>query len=468
MRKLRSLLSELPIQWKLIIWSSLLLCFLFASYNVAQYFVINHWLMLQEEQTIQKNMDELQIYYAEKKAVLNVNEIKDSQNFIDKVNQRNQMIRVIDNKGSPILTVTDDLPDDWVAPRHVTETELMSLWHITDHLIVMRSPLTSANFTGTIEIVENLEILDRISDLHLLIMLIGGIGALILSGLGGAVLTRQLLKPIKTITATMHKIKTKGLHERVAILDNHDEISQLATMFNGMMDQLELAFQQQKQFVEDASHELRTPIAIIEGHLSLLNRWGKDDPVLLGESLQASLQELTRLKNLVQELLELSRAEAVIHIENEEIVDPAQIITAITKNIAMLYPEFSFDVKLIVLTGIRIAVAPHHLEQMLLIFLDNAVKYSPENREIHIHGSVNGSMAEIHIVDHGVGIPQADLPFVFNRLYRVDKARSGGQTGHGLGLSIARRLIEGYGGTVYMSSIEHKGTHVLISFPLYD
>jgi two-component system sensor histidine kinase ArlS len=467
MRKLRSLLSELPIQWKLIIWSSLLLCFLFTSYNVAQYYVINYWLMKQEEQTIQKNMDELQIYFAEKKADLNVSQIKDSQSFIDKVNQRNQMIRVLDNKGSPILTVTDQLPEDWIAPKYVTQTELISLWHITDHLIVIRSPLTSANFNGTIEIVENLEIMDKISDLHLLIMLIGGLGALILSGLGGTVLTRQLLKPIKTITATMHKIKTKGLHERVVILDNHDEISKLATMFNGMMDQLELAFQQQKQFVEDASHELRTPIAIMEGHLSLLNRWAKDDPVLLGESLQASLQELNRLKGLVQDLLELSRAESVIHIEKQEIVDPVQVITAIVKNMAMLHPDYVFDMKLIELTGIRLAVDPHHLEQILLIFLDNAVKYSGDSKEINILGSLNNKIAEIQIIDHGVGIPQTDLPFVFDRLYRVDKARSSGQAGHGLGLSIARRLIEGHGGTVYISSLEHEGTRVLISLPIY-
>src|SRR5438445_804475 len=112
MKALRARLSLLPIQWKLIIGASLLLCFLFISYNTMQYLVINHWLLKQEERSIQKNMDELQSYLAE-----NTIGIKASQNFIEKMNQRNQMIRILDLKGNPILTITDELPEHWVAPK---------------------------------------------------------------------------------------------------------------------------------------------------------------------------------------------------------------------------------------------------------------------------------------------------------------------------------------------------------------
>ena len=106
-------------------------------------------------------------------------------------------------------------------------------------------------------------------------------------------------------------IKHNGLNERVAYIENNDELSRLSQMFNEMMDRLEFSFKQQKQFVEDASHELRTPIAIIEGHLKMLKRWGKDDRVILADSLNASLEELLRLKTLSQELLALTRAEAI-------------------------------------------------------------------------------------------------------------------------------------------------------------
>jgi two-component system sensor histidine kinase ArlS len=465
MKALIRRLSSLPIQWKLIIGASFLLCFLFISYNTVQYFVLNHWLIKQEERTIQKNMNELQSYFAEK--TIDDKQIKNSQNFIDKLNQRHQMIRILDETGVPILTVSDELPEEWVPPKKVTQTELISLWHITDHIIVMRSPLISTHFTGTIEIVDNLENFDKISDLLLVIMFIGGIGAILLSGGGGFLLTRQLLKPIQSITETMRKIKLKGLHERVIIVNNHDELSKLATMFNEMMDQVQLSFQQQQQFVEDASHELRTPIAIMEGHLSLLNRWGKDDPVLLNESLLASLQELDRLKTLVQNLLELSHAEALSQGHSTELIDPSQIIVEVIKNMIMLHPEFKIDINVLELTGVGITMAPHHFKQILHIFLDNSIKYSTENKLIQIRGSIKNANVQIQIVDYGLGIPEADLPFVFDRLYRVDKARSGEQSGHGLGLSIAQRLVESYSGTVVITSSANKGTTVTLSFPLY-
>jgi two-component system sensor histidine kinase ArlS len=466
MKKLRTRLSKLPIQWKLIIGSSLLLCFLFVSYNAVQYLVINHWLMKQEERAIQSTMDELQIYFSEKKPPLDEKQIIDSRNFITKMNKRNQMIRILDDQGHAIFTITDDIPEQWVAPKGVERKEFVGLWHITDHMLVMRSPLTSSQFKGTIEIVNNLENSDKISDLLLVVMAVGGLGALILSALGGIFLTRQLLKPIQSITDTMRKIKHKGLHERVVIYDNQDEISKLANMFNGMMDQLQKSFQQQQQFVEDASHELRTPIAIMEGHLSLLNRWGKDDPVLLNESLLASLQELTRLKGLVQELLELSRAEAVTNDSKSELVDPSQIIASSVKNMAMLHPKFVFDLNLAGLTGMNIHITPHHLEQILLILLDNAVKYSKEDKTVQIFGTRNNGAIQIQVIDFGVGIPPVDLPLVFDRLYRVNKARGGEQPGYGLGLAIAQRLMERYDGNIEVTSTENKGTCVTISFPL--
>jgi two-component system sensor histidine kinase ArlS len=466
MKTIRKRLSQLPIQWKLIIGSSLLICFLFVSYNAVQYLVINHWLMKQEERAIQSTMDELQIYFSEKRSQLDAKQIMDSRNFITKVNKRNQMIRILDNQGHAIFTISDEIPEQWVTPKGVDRKELIGIWHITDHMLVMRSPLTSSEFKGTIEIVNNLENSDKISDLLLVIMAIGGLGALILSGLGGIFLTRQLLKPIRSITDTMRKIKHKGLNERVMIYDNQDEISKLANMFNEMMDQLQKAFQQQQQFVEDASHELRTPIAIIEGHLSLLNRWGKDDPVLLNESLTVSLQELTRLKGLVQELLELSRAEAVAGHSNSQLVDPSHIIASIVKNMAILHPEFVFDLNLAELPGVKINIAPHHLEQILLILLDNAIKYSKEDKTIHILSAHANETIQIQIIDLGVGIPPGDLPFVFDRLYRVNKARGGEQGGYGLGLAIAQRLMERYGGTIHMTSTVNKGTCVWINFPL--
>jgi len=265
---------------------------------------------------------------------------------------------------------------------------------------------------------------------------------------------------------TIRKIKQKGLQERVQFYDNQDEIASLMKMFNKMMDQVERSFRQQRLFVEDASHELRTPLAIIEGHLAMLRRWGKNDPAVLEESLHASIQELTRLKGLVQEMLELTRAEQELQEREARLPHPAQAIRQIIRNIAVLHPSFQFAEDVDALDGLSLAVGEEHLEQILLILLDNAVKYSGESRRIEVSAVLWQQSARISISDRGIGIPEQDLPYVMDRLYRVDKSRSSEQSGHGLGLSIAKRLVEKYDGSLTIQSIEGKGTTVSFLLPI--
>jgi two-component system sensor histidine kinase ArlS len=465
MRMFHFQLSRLPIRWKLTVWSSMLLCLLFIAYNLVQYFVINQWMMNQEESAIQNNLKEIKGYYLDKNKRYTREQIIVSSDFIQNINQKNQLIRILDSSGKPIVTVTNDLPPDWVKPLAAEQTQLYSLWHDVEHLLLIRSPLNTGSFTGTIEVVQNLENFDQTNDIIFIVVFAGGIVAILLSWLGGSILARQLLKPIQSITLTMEKIKKRGMDERVIVADNHDEISNLARMFNEMMDELQIAFAQQKQFVEDASHELRTPISIIEGHLSLLNRWGKHEPDILEESLASSLQETNRLKVLAQELLELSRAESALPDESD-MIEPAQTVTDMVQKVAELHLDFDFRLDVDELAGSEICITSHHLEQILIILLDNAVKYSIKNKVIQITGEIRDGRAVVRIIDFGMGIPQDDLPYVFQRFYRVDKARSREQGGNGLGLSIAYRLVERHSGTIEISSVEHQGTTVSISFPV--
>jgi two-component system, OmpR family, sensor histidine kinase ArlS len=443
-----------------------MLFLLFAAYNIVQYVVINQWMMKQEEAAIQKNMTELQNYFQEKHEVLDAAQLLESKSYLEKWIQKNQLIRILDQHGNAIITVSNELPADWVAPRVSGQTTLTSLWHLQDHLLILRSPLISPQFQGTIEIVNNLEIFDQFNNVIMMVMVVGGIVAMAVSGLGGFVLVRQLLKPVQSLAETIRNVKKKGLQERVQLTENRDELSHLARMFNELMDQLETSFRQQKQFVEDASHELRTPIAIIEGHLSLLNRWGKNDPVILEESLAASLQEAQRLRGIVHELLQLTRSESEASDAKIESVDLVPIIEQTVKRLAMLHPDMSFESMLDAIYGQSIEMAPHHLEQILLIILDNAVKYSFERKNVRILGTKDKDLVHIQIADSGIGIPEDELPHVFDRFYRVDKARSRERGGTGLGLAIAKRLVERNRGRITVTSVENHGTTVKISFPL--
>ncbi|RAJ02932.1 two-component system sensor histidine kinase ArlS [Paenibacillus pabuli] len=464
MRWIRTFLprSHGSIRWKLTIWISLLLITLFIVYNIVQYFVINKWLIDQEQKSMEKSMNEMEIYLQEKD--VSAAEIADYRSFMTKFNQENQMIRILDQEGTVLLKVTDRLPEQWVEPQAVQKRVLINAWHYEDHLLIMRSPLITTNFSGTIEMVTNLENTDKLSDMLLLVMFCGGIAAVGLSILGASVLSRQFVKPITTMNATMIQIQQKGLHKRVDVPDQHDELTNLARMFNRLMDELELSFQQQKQFVEDASHELRTPVAIIEGHINLLKRWGKHDPDILNESLDVSAQELTRLKTIVNELLLLSQAESG-HIAMEAAVDLRQTVQHALANVVQLHPDAAFDIHMEFISGIEVKILPQHMEQILRILVDNAVKYSPVTKEIRVQGIRRDNDVCIQVTDKGMGIPAEDLPYVFDRFYRVDKARIREQGGTGLGLAIAERLVKRYNGLIFIDSRVDEGTTVTVLLP---
>ncbi|BCG59360.1 sensor histidine kinase [Paenibacillus sp. URB8-2] len=464
MNRLRHGLARLSIRWKMTFWAAALMCILFLAYNAIQYIVINNWMFGRTESAALKSAEEIRSYFEiEKVTEESVGSIGP---FIDSLNSSNQMIRILNRGGNPVLTVSDRLPEDWIAPQRSDSTVSYTAWHGDDHLLVIRRPVDSASFAGTIEIVNNLESSDKLSKMLLAVMLAGFLVAFLLSGLGGVFLSRKLLGPIRELTVTMNNIKRKGLQERVAVPNGKDELGNLANVFNELMNQLEQAFHNQQQFVADASHELRTPISIIEGHISLLHRWGKNNPDILEESLQVSVQELGRLKGIVNELLELTRVEA-LRSDGEVCATLAiEAVNYAVRNFELLHPEFTFQCELESAEGAEVNIKHHHLEQVLLIVLDNAVKYSMEHKEIFISAAIDGGSVQIAVRDRGIGIPEEDLPHVFQRFYRADKSRSREQGGTGLGLAIAERLMRGYGGAIAIASKPGEGTTVTLNLPL--
>ncbi|TVY08879.1 sensor histidine kinase [Paenibacillus cremeus] len=468
MEQLRIALSRLPIKWRIVLMSTVILCLLFVLYNAVQFVTIRSWLTNQEQLSMKRTLAQIDDYFQEKKGTADPELISKSQSYLEKWIEKKQLIRILDQSGTPVVTVSNHLPTEWVEPESVQRLQQLNIWHEDEHLLVLRGPIATDQFRGTIEIINNLELLDHISDLILFVMLAAAIGSVFLSGLGGLVLSKQLLTPIQSLAETIQNIKTRGMHERVRPMNNNDELSRLAWHFNDMMDQLEAAFQQQKQFVEDASHELRTPLTIMKGHLSLLQRWGKDDPEVLDISLEAALQEFQRMDGIVQELLELTRAETQPATALMESVSAKSYIQHTLNRFAAAHPSFTVESELEMAETETIAVVPFQLEQILLILLDNAVKYSSETFLVRVEGKRRGAHVEINVIDFGMGIPDRDVPYVFDRFYRVDKARSRQQGGTGLGLSIAKRLVERNQGQISITSKENEGTTVTVRFPLEE
>lgn len=317
------------------------------------------------------------------------------------------------------------------------------------------------------------QVIDQLNDYHQLsrnilwTILFTGVLALLFSALAGYVIASQFLKPIKKVTEAMKSIEADPLsHARIDISDRNDELSDMGIAYNSMMDRMQRNIENQKEFVEDVSHELRTPVAVVEGHLNLLNRWGKDDPEVLKESLEASLQEIGRMKTLVQEMLDISRAEQVeLHYKNES-TSIKEVVRQTVTNVQMIHPDFEFNLDNDVKEDVCVNIYRNHLEQILIILLDNAVKYSTKRKEIHVSTAVEKEEVHIAIQDFGEGMSQEDVEKIFNRFYRIDKARARVTGGSGLGLSIAQELIHGYKGRIWAESVLDHGSIFRIVLPI--
>ncbi|MFK8242134.1 MULTISPECIES: HAMP domain-containing sensor histidine kinase [unclassified Facklamia] len=293
---------------------------------------------------------------------------------------------------------------------------------------------------------------------------------LVVSILLAIIVTSQFLRPLNYLNNALDLVEEESLSElRMRKPRSVDEWSDLTLHINRMLDKIDLYVKNQKQFVEDVSHELRTPVAIVEGHLTMLNRWGKNDPEVLEESISASLQEISRMKGLVQEMLDLMRADHAEVDYKDEITNVYSTTRQVYNNFVMLYPEFQFyldaDKKE---DELYIRMFRNHFEQVLIILLDNAVKYSTDRKEIHLSVSTTLSEIEIAIQDFGEGMTEEDKERVFGRFYRVDKARSRDKGGNGLGLSIAQQLVQSYKGAIRVESVLNHGSIFYISFPILD
>lgn len=467
-RRIPSPLPRLPIKWKLTLWSAFLLLLLFFSYYAVQHLFTEKWIVNEQKQEMRQTMSVILNYFLEREYTFAEPELAPAGNHLNRVNESNQWIRIVDENGRLLLDAGGGLPGDGIAPVYVTESEFALVRHERGSWLVMRSPITVFHFNGTVEIVRSMEQLDSLLAAMSTITLWFGLAAVAVSIGGGWLLSRQLLRPLKAMAHTIGSITTKGLQERMRPGNKHDELAVLMRMFNGMMDQVERSFRRQRQFVEDASHELRTPIAIIEGHLAMLRRWGKHDPHVLEESLDASLHELARLKKLTEELLALTAADNDPEDKQARLERPGDELRRIVKNAELAYPHIRFDASVVGLTE-AVAVSGRHLEQLLLILIDNAVKHGGAGGVVRLEGSAERGEARISVSDRGGGIAAVDLPYVTDRFYRADRARSGGQDGQGgrgLGLAIAKRLVERYGGHMRINSEQQRGTTVIVSLPL--
>jgi len=462
--------NNLTIRWKMTILSALFMFLIFITCNIIQLVLIKTVTSNQQQDTLEKKA-QMMTTYIEQSYEKYSNEKKafaDAEQYYKSIIQPNEKIKIVDGNGNDILTISKDLQNELHFNSY--KEGFYKTVIRDDEILVLNTPVQLGNTNFMLQFSMNMELFSHLEEQVSLVLLFGTIFSLILSGLSGIYLSKKMLIPLKDMNQTMTKIKNNELQERVTIYDTKDEFSELGEIFNNMMDELELSIRIQQRFVEDASHELKTPLSIIHGHLSLIKRWGKDNKEVLENSIDSCLNETNRMIVLTKELLQLSKMEK----SKEEttvttVIKQTNIMEALKEvitNYRLLYSDVIISLDDLGQKEYKVLISKEHFIQILIIILDNAIKYSAENKKIQLSVTKIDSYLKIKIRDNGIGIQEEDLPHIFDRFYRVDKARSREKGGNGLGLSIAKELVEKYDGNLTIHSVYGKGTTVEIDLPL--
>ena len=276
-------------------------------------------------------------------------------------------------------------------------------------------------------------------------------------------LNKSVLRPIRDITDMAATLSASSLSNRINIAGTKNELKDLAVVINSMLDRIERSYNSQKQFVSDASHELRTPIAVIQGYVNMLSRWGKEDKSILDEGINAIAQETASMKDLVESLLFLARHDKKTLLLEMETFDPCEIMAALNREAGLVSPKHAFVLQPMEHSFIR--ADKNMVKQVMRILCDNAIKYTPEGGTIVLKAAKTDTGCALTVTDNGPGIPAAELSKIFDRFYRLDSARKSQSGGHGLGLSIARIIVVAHHGRISVKSKVGSGTSFTVYLP---
>jgi heavy metal sensor kinase len=288
---------------------------------------------------------------------------------------------------------------------------------------------------------------------------------LLAAAAGGTFLSRRILKPVEEMTRKARRIEEHDLSQRIEV-KTKDELGQLASTLNDMIDRLDKAFKRQRQFTGDASHELRAPLTIIDAESSLALQRDRTKNEYR-QSLETVAQEAQHMSHIVDQLLMLARADSGQETYLFEPLNVGQLVAKLGSDIEPLCREKGLKYQAGLMANLIIDADHDHLRQSLLNILDNAIRYTPSGGRIEVSVRAYGETALITISDTGPGIPPEDLPHIFDRFYRVDKARSRGDGGSGLGLAIARHIVTAHGGWIEAASTVGEGSTFRLYLPLH-
>ncbi len=457
----------MSIKWRLTLWYVLILGVVLAGFSTFVYLGLQYSLQnsrLAEDRDLAQTMAQS---LGNEEATFGAGFDLSDEELIRQIRGKDVYLRLVDAQGR----VTKKITVPFGVPA-VPEPRTPAGWVGKAggrHIVVVNVPVyRNRAWSGSIQVFERLDTLDEFLAMVRRLLWLGSLLGLGVSFAGGMFFARAAFRPVERIVDEVERIGPHELDRRVEVGAAGAELQRLVGTFNGMLDRLAVSFDRQRHFAADASHELRTPLAAILGHAALIDKWGKEDPEVLKESVAFILKDARRMESIVNDLLLLAGTDAAeappggavgLREVAEEIVADARILAG--ERVVDLRPGGEVLVR-----AERDAV-----RRILTELLVNAVKYTGHGGRIEVTVAPRGDRGRMVVSDNGVGIPPDDLPHVFERFYRVDKARSrragGTAGGTGLGLSIVQSLAEAYHGRVSVTSTPGVGSKFVVEFPLF-
>ncbi len=455
----------MPIRWRLTLWFSLILLSILTIAGI----IGNTFLQSHLRSDIDDN---LKINSAKIHGTLHGNEVPEPVDYdvihpdlddvpINEFASPGIYIQLIDRDGN-IIAKSDNLGDQALPIDHSliergfegnVDIATVSADEGAD-LRIMVSPLFIQNETLLLQVGESLQHVNSVIGQLRWGFFVSVLVSLLLAVLSGAILAQRALAPVKRITEIAESIgESSDLGRRVGYDGPMDEVGHLAATFDRMIEHLNKTFQSQKSFVTDASHDLRSPLTVLQGNLDLLKRDIPENSK--EESLEAMRREIKRMNGIVDDLLLLAEMETD-QSDRKNTVSLKDILFECLKRSQQMSATHTIVQGKI--ENISIKGDVHRLNQMLANLVSNAIKYTPEGGTITLSLFRDDDRAKIEVADNGIGIAPEHIPHLFDRFYRVNKARSRNIGSTGLGLAIVKEIVQQHGGTVTVESEIGKGS----------
>lgn len=441
---------------KINLYTAVLFIFLLLLMNVSIYFVFSKMMMVNELNRVKAETKKIAYDVSKNVNDISPNELLRAYLPID------GMIGIVNEdqrKGTVVTSDSEKQLSNRDSGFYPGEKSAIITYHQKKYIFVSNPIVWGDGSVVNLQITKSITATEEMLAVLRIVLTAVTVIAMIPVLISSTILSNFIARPIRSMIDTMKEIQTSGQFKRLSLEEkSKDELVEMGNTFNHMIDLLQANFEKQEQFVSNASHELKTPLTVIESYASLLKRKGLERPELFDESIEAIHSEAIRMREMTEEMLLLAKHQEKWNIEKEAI-----ILNDIIAELAKVYKNaYNRTVEVYSGDAIEAVTDIQKLKQLLFIFLDNARKYSDEHISVYI--GQTSDEAYIRIEDRGDGIPKAELPKVFDRFYRVDKARSRKQGGSGLGLTMAKEIADAIDVRIEMDSLEGRGTIVTLLF----